>query len=298
MPAFGIALPQVFIDGVVDLDLVRQVAKHCGPAGFRNLWVQEQLVGTAAVLEPITLLSYAAAVAPGTTMGIAVLPLPQRSPVVLAKQLTTLDHLTRGKLIVGLGLGSPSLTPRDAGVPVDGPLGRFREGIGVLNRLWSSDDARMEPKPLQHPRPPLWLGGRHLNALRRAVEFGDGWIGAGVSPTAEFARNVTQLDELLHAAHRDRRSFTIAKRVYVAIDDSRDRAKSRIETWLRAYYRRSVELAGMAVWGSAAEVGTRLTEVAAAGADLIIVSPVDDPLGHMHAIGERFSLGGGPSPGC
>lgn len=303
-PELGFALPQVFLDGPPDLGLVRDVAQRNGELGYRSLWTQEQLVGGASVLEPVSLLSHVASLAAGQTLGVSVLPLPQRSPIELAKQLATLDHLSDGRTIVGLGLGSPSLAPAITGMPIDRPVRRLVEGLAVMESLWSDgsahvrgslwtlDGVEMEPKPLQRPRPVLWLGGRQPDALDRAARLGDGWMGAGASTTTQFAEQVERLTDSLRAAGRERSGYSIAKRVYVCLDHDRRRAEQLVQRWIMAYYGRDDGRSQAAVYGNRDDVAEGLAAVAAAGADVIVVSPVTEPVQHQEVIAELSGLVG------
>jgi alkanesulfonate monooxygenase SsuD/methylene tetrahydromethanopterin reductase-like flavin-dependent oxidoreductase (luciferase family) len=91
-------------------------------------------------------------------------------------------------------------------------------------RFWQLENVSMEPKPLQKPHPPLWFGANHPNAIRRAVELGHGFIGAGSSSTASFAENVQNLRCFLQEAGRDLSTFPVGKRVYIHVDRDRERA--------------------------------------------------------------------------
>src|SRR5205814_8538063 len=87
--------------------------------------------------------------------------------------------------------------------------------VTFQGRFWQVDGAAMEPKPFQKPHPPLWFGGHHPAALRRAVRLGDGFFGAGSSTTAQFAEHVRIVQGLLAEEGRDAAGFPIAKRVYI-----------------------------------------------------------------------------------
>jgi alkanesulfonate monooxygenase SsuD/methylene tetrahydromethanopterin reductase-like flavin-dependent oxidoreductase (luciferase family) len=165
---------------------------------------------------------------------------------------------------------------------------RFTEGLALMKALWTEPrvtfpgrfwqlgGAALEPKPYQKPHPPLWFGGHHPAALRRAVRHGDGFFGAGSSTTAQFAEHVRRVRAALTASGRDPAGFGIAKRVYVAVDDAAARARRRMDAWLERIYGRS-GLAAWAVWGPPAACARGLREVAEAGAELIQLTPFLDP---------------------
>ena len=284
----AVAIPQTFLDGRVDPARLRRVLGRAEALGFSGAWVVEQVMGTAASLEPIECLTYAAAVTERMRLGVAVLLTALRSPIHTAKSLASLDQLSGGRLDVGVGLGGQPAVYPAFGLTPERRAARFGEGIRVIKRLWTEsrvtfagdfyrlDGVDMEPKPLQRPHPPLWFGAHHPNALRRAVELGDAFMGAGSASTAAFAEQVTVLRRHLEAARRDPATFPVAKRVYVALDADRARAGRRLAEWFGAFYRRPELAHEVSVWGSVDEVADGLRAVTAAGAGMLLLNPVFD----------------------
>jgi probable F420-dependent oxidoreductase len=187
---FGVALPQGFPDGEVDVDRVHGFARRAEALGFDDLWTIDQITGRLAVVEPVTLLANVAAVTTRIRLGIAVIVVNLRNPVQLAKALSSLDQLSRGRLTVGVGLGANANAYPAFGIDPDHRASRFVENLKVMLALWTDKQAdfdgryfhlrgvAMEPKPAQQPLP-LWFGARTEPALRRAVRYGSGWMGAG-----------------------------------------------------------------------------------------------------------------------
>src|SRR5574342_7517 len=101
----GIELPQVFFDGSVDMEHIRKFATRAETLGYDSLWLQERVIGDFAMLEPVTLLSYVAALTTRLKLGTSVILLPLRNPIQLAKAYSTLDVLSHGRAIIGVGLG-------------------------------------------------------------------------------------------------------------------------------------------------------------------------------------------------
>ena len=286
--SLAVAIPQTFLDGRVDPARLRRFLVRAEALGFSGAWVVEQVIGTAASLGPIECLTYAAAVTERMRLGVAVLLTALRSPIHTAKSLISLDQLSGGRLDVGVGLGGqPGVYPA-FGLTPERRAARFGEGIRVVKRLWTEprvtfagdfyrlDGVAMEPKPLQRPHPPLWFGGHHPNAIRRAVELGDAFMGAGSASTAAFAEQVAVLRRHLEDARRDPATFPVAKRVYVAIDADRGRAGRRLAEWFGAFYRRPELAPEVSVWGSVDEVADGLRAVTAAGAGMLMLNPVFD----------------------
>jgi probable F420-dependent oxidoreductase len=241
-----------------------------------------------ASLEPVELLTFAAAATRRARLGVAVLLTPVRSPVHLAKSLGTLDHLSRGRLIAGVGIGGNTGVYPAYGITPARRAARFVEGLRLMQQLWTEprvtfagefwqlQGVTMEPKPVQRPHPPLWFGAHTAPAIARAARLGDGFIGAGASSTAAFAEVVAVLRKALVEAGRDPDAFPVSKRVYLAVDDDRERARRRLVEWFGGFYRDAALGERVSIWGSPAECAARLSEVAAAGAQLLILNPMFD----------------------
>ena len=297
--SWGISIPQVFFDGPIDMPLIERWSKRAESLGFESLWTQEAITGAVPILEPVTLLSYLAAITEKVRLGTSVIVAPLRNPIQLAKSLGSLDHMSRGRLPVGLGLGgNPNAIP-PYGLSSEKRVRRFTEIIDVMKALWTQPEAhfqgefwqlnglKMEPKPLQKPHPPIWLGARHINALRRAVRHGDGWMGAGSSDTASFVTAVDQTKMYLEEADRDPGSFTISKRVYVAVDNDEDRAEGRLKEWFGKRYGNADMASQVSVWGSTAKVTEKLAKVTEAGAEMVLLNPAFDDMEHLDALAEE-----------
>jgi probable F420-dependent oxidoreductase len=292
-----VAIPQTFVDRPIDARFVREYLARAENLGFQGAWVVEQILGSIPSLEAVGLLTYAAAVTERLRLGSAVLLTALRSPVHLAKTLATLDHLSAGRVVVGVGLGgNPTVYPA-YGVSAERRAARFGETVRLMKALWTEPrvnfdgdfftlrNASMEPKPRQQPHPPIWFGAHHPNALRRAVELGDGFIGAGSASTATFTEERRLLERLLRERGRDPARFAVGKRVYIAIDDDRARAGRRLADWFKAFYGRPELAADVSVWGDASECLDGLAAVVAAGARFLLLNPVFDELEHL----ERFA---------
>ena len=292
----GVAIPQTFPDGRVDPRGLRDFLQRAEALGFHSAWVVEHMFGTIPALAPVELLTYAAAVTERLRLGAAVLLTALRTPVHTAKSLATLDQLSGGRLIVGVGLGgNPKIYPA-FGLTASRRAARFAEGLRLMKRLWTEpavtadgefyrlENASLQPRPLQTPHPPLWFGGHHPLALRRAVELGDGFIGAGSASTATFAEQMKVLRELLAERGRDSSAFPIGKRVYLAIDRDRARAGKRLAEWFGAFYGRPALAEEVSVWGDVDTCVEGLRAVAAAGAGFLMLNPVFDEAEQLERI--------------
>jgi len=277
---FAISIPQRVPDGTFDPARLRDYLTRAESLGFHSAWTQEAVLGSAPTLAPLELMTFAAACTERLRLGCAVFVSPLHNPVHLAKSISTLDQLSRGRIEVGFATGGRgrmfSAFEADQALLV----ARFTEGLRLMKacwtepritfsgRFWQLDGATLEPKPFQKPYPPLWIGGNHPAAVRRAHRYGNGFFGAGSSTTAQFAQQVHVLRAALAESKQDPSTFQIAKRVYIAIDDDATRAHGRVDAGLKQIYGSS-GLTAVAVYGPPSACITGLREVADAGAELI-----------------------------
>jgi probable F420-dependent oxidoreductase len=294
---FAISIPQFYADGTFDPARFRAYVARAEALGFDSAWTQEQVLGTMPHLGPIETMTYAAACTERLRLGCAVLVSTLHSPVHLAKSLSTLDQLSRGRLEVGIGSGGRRMFSAFAVNP-DKLIARFIEGLQVMKALWTEPrvnfegqfwqltNAAMEPKPFQKPCPPIWFGGSHPSAVRRAARYADGFFGAGSQPTAQFASQVQVVRDALAEGGRSDSGFRIAKRVYIAVDNDTGRARQRISEALEKLYG-YFGVHGMesvAVFGPPEECVKGLADVAGAGAELIQLNPLFDEAGQMERL--------------
>jgi probable F420-dependent oxidoreductase len=292
----GIAIPQSFADPSIDAGLIRQFIPRAETLGYEGLWVQEQIIGDSPILEPVTLLTYAAALTTKPHLGTSVLLTVIRNPVQLAKSLASLDQLSHGRLIVGVGIGGPHVPEAVFGVSSERRGRRFVEGLQVMKELWTQpratmsgefwqfENVPMEPKPAQKPHPPLWFGARDAVGLKRAARLGDGWMGAGSSSSADFVKQSELLRGFLDEAKRDPDKFAVSKRVYIAIDDDRPRAEQRLRDWFGMRYKNADMASRVSIWGSRAECIDKLGELIRAGAQHLMLNPVFDEMEHLELL--------------
>ncbi len=193
------------------------VARRAERLGYHSLWTLQRLLTTEATpayrnaADPVVTLAYLAGQTSRVRLGVAVLNMPFFSPALLAKQTATLDQVSGGRLDLGLGLGWQIEEYAASGVPYQQRGKRAEEYLKVLRALWTQDvahfdgefyrvpPARLEPKPIQRPHPPLLLGGSAERALKRAGRLADGWVS---SSTADLTR-IGEAIEVVRAAARE-----------------------------------------------------------------------------------------------
>ncbi len=291
----GIELPQVFFDGPVDMEHVRKFATRSESLGYDSLWLQERIIGDFTMLEPVSVISYVAAITKQIKLGTSVVLLTLRNPVQLAKAYATLDCMSNGRAILGVGLGGGHLGSQEDvfGYSRERRVRRFSESVQIIKLLWTErkasfhgefwkfENVSMEPKPMQKPHLPLWFGGHHENALKRAVKYGDGWMGAGSSSSRAFVRESAMIRQFLSEAKRDPSTFGCGKRVYLAVDSDRGRAEKRIREWFARRYNNAELGPRVSVWGSSMECTERIQEIVHNGAQHIVFNPMFDELEHL-----------------
>ena len=209
--------------GIDDAKALVDLACRAEELGVDSVWVHDHVfnvghvfdrIGGKPYYEPLTLLSFVAARTRRVRLGTSVLVLPYHNPVRLAKAAATLDVLSGGRLIMGVGVGLIEKEIRAMGSPY-AERGAFAdEAIAVMRALWTQDEPRFDgkfsrfdgmkfsPKPLQKPSIPVVIGGISRAAIRRAARLGDGWQPLGMSPEA-LGQGIAMLREEARAAGRD-----------------------------------------------------------------------------------------------
>ena len=214
----------------------RETTELLEEAGFDSIWVGDHVAFTSPILDPLLQLAQAAAYSDTLTIGTSVYLLPLRPAAAVAKQTSSLDHLSEGRFIFGVGVGG-EFPPEFAacGVPVTERGARLSESIRVVRALWSGEpvshdgrfwqfeDVHMQPAAYTNGGPPIWCGGRSPAALRRAGRLADGWISYVVTPT-QFAESLEVISEAAAKAKRVQAPFGTAHLLFMRIDDSRDKA--------------------------------------------------------------------------
>jgi alkanesulfonate monooxygenase SsuD/methylene tetrahydromethanopterin reductase-like flavin-dependent oxidoreductase (luciferase family) len=293
---FGIGIPQRVGAGGFDPDRFSRTLMRAEELGFASAWVQEQLLGPAPLLSPLPALCAAAMCTRQIRLGCAVLVTPLHSPIHLARELASVDQLSRGRLEVGVVAGGPGRPYAAFGLSPQGAISRFNEGLRILMALWSEPEVSFEGrffrlehasvglKPYQRPHPPIWFGGNHPDALRRAVRFGQGFIGAGSQPTDRFAEQVRIVRRLLEEVEKP--DFRIAKRVYIAVDDDLRQAKARLAAAFAELYPRLApeDALAFSVAGTPDDCAEGLRAIAQAGAQLIVLTPLFDEREQMERL--------------
>jgi len=279
----GISLPHRSPDPI-DVEAVRHVAQRADALGFQDLWVTENTVDHVFCFDALTILTYAAAITTKIRLGVAVSVLPVHHPIEMAHRVATLDYVSRGRAILGVGLGRPQHYA-EFQIPTERRVRRYREGIELIKALWTQEkvDYRgdifrleggtMAPKPVQKPHPPIWIGGDHPDAVRRAAHIADAWMGSGGSSIATFGRCVPILKAELEKAGRDPAKYPISKRVFLAVAERPDVARAELHRWFSVVYRNPEGTDASGIHGTPEQVREKLEQLVAMGANHLLLNP-------------------------
>jgi probable F420-dependent oxidoreductase len=263
---------------------LRAFARECEALGVHSLWVSDHICWPLEVhskypytddgsfpattdmgwLDPLGTLFFLAGCTERIRLGTTVLILPYRPPVTTAKQVASLDVVSNGRVILGVGVGWMAEEAAVLGMPWDQRGRRSDEQLQVFERLFTDPqpsfdgefyrfpEVGFEPKPVQQPIP-VWVGGATPAAFRRTARFGHGFH-AAFQPLAEVRREWQEVSAACEALGRDPAELTLSLRLYLDPDARMEPAKS--------------------VAGSAGQMRDRLAELAAAGVSHVLLDPV------------------------
>jgi probable F420-dependent oxidoreductase len=282
--ALGMSLPHRSPEPI-DMAAVRQVAQRADALGFRDLWVTENTLDHVFSFDPIVVLTYAAAITKKIRVGVSVMVLPVHEPILVAHQLVSLDYVSDGRAILGVGLGR-DFHFEQFGIPRQTRVRRFREQLELIKALWTQPkvnyrgsiiqlaDSALQIRPMQRPHPPIWFGGGHPDAIARAAQLADGWMGAGGSSTEEFGRSVPLLRAALEKAGRKTAGYPISKRVFLSVHDKPEVARAEVDRWYREVYHNPKGVDTSGVHGTPEQVREQLEQLVAMGANHLLLNPV------------------------
>jgi len=248
--SMGYLLPtreRVMQDRHETAELLR-LAERAEGLGFDSLWAGDSLLARPRH-DPLTLLAAVAARTTRAQVGTAVLLPVLRNPVVLAQQVATVDQISGGRLVLGVGIGADNPAIRAeftaAGVPFEARLGRTLEGLRLCRTLWSGKPVRWDgrwqldgqvlgPRPHRPGGPPIWIGTSVLAGLQRTGRHFDGWFPLGPDAPTYRAR----WQEVQASASAAGRTGAVTAAMYLTIslhDDPRE-AERRLDAYLSQYY--------------------------------------------------------------
>ena len=277
---FGLAVSAQQAEGYLEPAALRALVTRAETLGFDSLWVTDHISFRNPVLEAVVALTAVAAWTERVALGTGVMLLPLRHPSLVAKQIASLDALSGGRVILGVGIGGEGEKDFEAvGVPREARGRRSDEALDVLRRLWrerpashhgrffSFSEVTIEPPPHQPGGPPIWIGGRSPAALRRVAQRGDGWLAYFASPR-RFATDWAEVKRLSEAAGRDPAELTPALTSTIAIRTDSSAARQALAEHLTRRYHQPFDperVGSLAIAGSPAECLDRVSQYLEAG---------------------------------
>src|SRR3989475_7450080 len=243
------------------------LAKRAEELGFDSLWLPEHPIFPvttvspfplggpiphfyAQIIDPFVGLARASAVTQTIQLGTGICLVPERSRLLLAKEIATLDHFSGGRFIFGIGAGWLKEETEVMGGDFAHRWTQTKDAIMAMKELWTQDEAeyhgkyynfpkvRSFPKPLQKPHPPIFMGGASKNVFKRVIEWGDGWMPVRAK-TEEIKEGRVILTELAKKAGRDPQSIEVLAfgfpgrfRTREELDDLRQAGVSHVTIWI------------------------------------------------------------------
>jgi probable F420-dependent oxidoreductase len=268
---------------------LRELVELVDGCGYDSLWCGDHISFPMAILDPLLQLAQAAVVSNRLTFGTAVYLLPLRHPVPVAKQVATLDHLTEGRFIFGVGVGGEFPKEYEAcGVPLKERGARLGEAIPLLRQLWSGApvthegrrypafrDLPMQPPARQAGGPPIWCGGRSDAALERAGRLADGWIAYVVTPEM-YKSALDKIAASARSAGRAGSSFGTGHLLFTRLDETYEKALDAAAKSLSHRYAMDFRKAAerYAALGAPREIADRIRAFHAAGVRHLVLDLV------------------------
>lgn len=258
---FGVRAPVA--GPLASVEAVNRIARDCERLGYDTIWVHDFIAWTKfqdrthvscgsleaveaagddyppIFYESLTNLAYLAGITEKIRLGVAVLCLPYRNPIVAAKQVANIDVLSGGRLILGIGVGAAQSTHNVdfevLGVSRKTKYGVTRDYIAAMQTIWSADrpsydgpfisfpETEIFPKPVQKPWPPIWVGGGGPKSVDLAAEFATGWLPPWIAPD-QYPARIQELRDAAAEKGRGDVDFDIATEVYVSIAETSEQA--------------------------------------------------------------------------
>jgi probable F420-dependent oxidoreductase len=281
----GFIIPGSFSGKPPALSEFTEFFRRVDDLGFHALWVIDRLFHHINILEPLTLLTCAAAVTSRIRLGTSVILFVLRNPVLMAKTTATLDYLSGGRLILGVSLGGRDQEFEALDVPIKQRVSRLQEQLTVMRHLWAEqqvtfhgryyhlDNVNMGPKPLQKPGIPILMGGRADAVLKRSAEQADGWIAGGQGSPEVFHEAWQKVRGYAKAAGKDPDALDSGKLLYITVGEDRRLCQEQLTAFTHAYYGPQYDVANNCVFGSPTECAAKIQGFIDAGAKTIILGP-------------------------
>ncbi len=294
-------VPGAFGQGGDNPGFLKELVELGDRYGYDSIWLSDRIVSDRFSLEPMIALSMVAAYSDRMKFGTSVLALPLRNPVVLAKQIATLDYLSQGRFFPAVGLGQEEPEEYEAcGVPKGDRAQRTDEAITLMRRLWEEDkvthegkfftchDVSITPKPVFQPSPPVWIGGRSPAAARRVGRVGDGWLVSSATPEEVGAGRDIVFDTAAQC-HREIEEDHVGVLLGYYISGDYEQAATKAHQFVTRH-RPDAHFTEFTAVGTTEQVGELIQRYIDAGASKFAVRPLcagDESIEQLEIMGQE-----------
>ena len=295
-------VPGAFGQGGDNPNFLRELVEVGEKYGYDSIWLSDRIVSNRFSLEPMIALSMVAAYSDRMKFGTSVLALPLRNPVVLAKQIATLDYLSQGRFFPAVGLGQEEPEEYEAcGVPKTDRAARTDEAIVLMRRLWQEDsvthegrfftchDVSITPKPVFQPSPPVWIGGRSPAAARRVGRVGDGWLVSSATP-AEVGEGKDIVFDTAAECNREIEEDHVGVLMGYYISDDYEQAATKSHQFVTRH-RPDAHFSEFTALGNIQQVAELIQSYIDAGASKFAVRPLcagDESMEQLEIMGQEI----------
>ena len=293
----GIHVPSASVAPLDSGEAYAEFFRQIEALGLDAAWTEDRIFHDANMLDPLMLLASAAVCTRRIELGTAVLVVTLRAAAVVARQVSTLQHLSGGRLALGVSLGGRPEEYAAVGVPMNRRVTVFRESVAVIRQLLAGTAVnhqgqfvRLEKATVRPAaQVPLYVGGHAEGALRRAGAMADGWIMSPFGTVRDFPRLWGVVQDAARAAGRNPDALVAGRLLYVAVDDDRGRAREALRAFLHGYYGPRFDVDQHAIFGPPAEVAARLVEHVQAGITKLMLGVPSLDLPHLRRVAHEVA---------
>lgn len=296
-PNFGVLLPSTLVPAASTSQLDSFI-RASEELGYHSLWTIERILHPDPTLDSLTTLTHAAAITRRIGIGTSVLLAPFRNPVVLAKQLGTMDYLSSGRLTVGLSVGGRDWEFAATGISSKARGAKLTEAVKIMRALWTEPsvtyagkyynlkDVKMFPKPIQKPIPIL-LGGNAEPAIARAARLGDGYLTTAAGTPESFVKTWAKISSIAESHNRNPATLDVVKLVYTYTSKSTDEAYNILKKWANAYYMIDYDVKTNCIYGTPEQCIERIQKYVDAGVKTFILGPPTTDTNQLHELKDK-----------
>jgi len=293
----GIHVPSSALAALDSGEAYAEFFRQVEALGLDAVWTEDRIFHEAHMLDPLMLLASAAACTRRIELGTAVLVVTLRAAAVVARQVSSLHHLSGGRVALGVSLGGRAEEYRAVGVPMNRRVTVFRESMQVIRRLLAGEPVDYRGQAIQLERAivrpparvPIYVGGHAEGALRRAGELADGWIMSPFGTVRNFPRLWRAVQDAARGAGRDPDALVAGRLVYVAVDEDREKARKALGQFLHGYYGSRFDVDQYGVFGPAREVAARLAEHVEVGITKLMLGVPSLDLAHLRRVAHEIA---------